>query len=246
MKRISKQGIALIHEFEGLRLNAYQDQAGIWTIGWGHTGKDARPGNRITRERADELFDIDNDAAEIVVNRLDRLRANPLTQQQFDALVSFEFNTGALSNRNNRVTRNVIEGRDDLVDDEMLRWVHITDPATKKKVVSNGLKRRRMAEAALWVEGCTPVMFDSPEELEATIGATPMPEPPATPVVQATTSPAVQGSAIATASTVLATATESIEPLARYSETLRILFVILALAGVALAVWGATRQRSAA
>jgi lysozyme len=246
MKRLSQQGAALVHEFEGLRLTAYQDEAGVWTIGWGHTGPDARPGARITRARAEELFDADNDAAEAAVHRLERLRTESLSQEQFDALVSFEFNTGALSNKNNRVTQHVINGRDDLVDDEMLRWVHITDPGTKKKRVSNGLKRRRMAEAALWVKGCTPVMFNSPEELEAVVGATPQPITPATPTVQATSSPAVQGSAVATASTVLATAAEQIEPLAPYSDTLRIVFVILALAGVALAVWGATRPRAVA
>lgn len=246
MKRLSKRGEALIHDFEGLRLEAYQDEAGVWTIGWGHTGPDARPGNKITRARADQLFDRDNDNAERVVNALDAKRATPMTQLQFDAAVSFEFNTGALSNPRNTVTKHLAACRDDLVDDEMLRWNKITDPATKAKRVSAGLKRRRMAEAAMWVEGSAPAVFDSPAELAAHVGATPVPVAPDAPATRAATSPGVQGSAVATASTVLATATEQIEPLAPYSDTLRIIFVALALAGIALAIYGATRPARAA
>ncbi len=244
--KLGTRGETLIKDFEGLRLAAYQDQAGVWTIGWGHTGPDARRGNRITPERAQELFDQDNDSAEQVVNRLSALRAEPLNQRQFDALVSFEFNTGALSNRKNRVTRYVIEGRDDLVDDEMLRWVHVTDARTKAKVVSNGLKRRRHAEATLWTEGASPFVTFDERDLQAQIDATSVPSAPPAPVAQAAASPAVQGSAIASVSAVLSTATEQIEPLAQFSDTLRLVFVILALAGVGLAVWGAMRPKAAA
>lgn len=242
MRRISRRGISLIHGFEGLRLDAYQDEAGVWTIGWGHTGPEARPGNRISEKRADELFDQDNDSAEAVVNRLDKLRGKgkELSQLQFDALVSFEFNTGALSNRQNTITRYVIDCNDDQVDDQMLRWVHITDPATKKKRQSRGLKRRRMAEAGLWVEGCDTLA----ETMIALDTATPAPLVPATPAAQAASSPGVQGSAVATASAVVATAAEQIEPLAAYSDTIRLVFVILALAGVGLAVWGAMKGRT--
>lgn len=240
MKRLSARGAALIHEFEGLRLSAYQDEAGVWTIGYGHTGPVARAGNTITQDQADAFFDKDNDAAEAVVNRIDKRRVLPMTQEQFDALVSFEFNTGALSNPKNRVTQCAAECKDDLVDDEMLRWVHITDPKTRQKRVSNGLKRRRLAEAALWSKGSAPLAAQLKPE------ATPTPEAPATPAQQATTSPAVQGSAIAAASSVLSAATEGLEPLAPYSNALTVIFVAVALAGVALAVWGATRPRTAA
>jgi lysozyme len=243
MKSISKRGENLIHSFEGLRLEAYQDEAGVWTIGWGHTGPCARKGNKITPQRADELFDQDNDAAEAVVNRLDKLRGpdNGLTVLQFDALVSFEFNTGALSNRKNTITRYVIECKDDDVDDQMLRWVNITDPKTGKKRPSNGLKRRRHAEAQLWVEGCkAPVLAGF---RPAEVSSTPEPVAPPTPAKEAAASPAVQGSAVATASAVLATATEQIQPLAGYSDTLRIVFVLLALAGVGLAIYGAVKGR---
>lgn len=242
--KLGARGEQLIKEFEGLRLGAYLDQAGIWTIGWGHTGPDARKGNRISQQRAQELFDMDNDNAENTVRRLNQQRVEPLTQLQFDALVSFEFNTGALSNRRNRVTQRVIEGRDDLVDDEMLRWVYVTDPKTKAKTVSNGLKRRRHAEAALWNEGVAQFAADLEPITNPAGDSTSVPAAPPTPAAEAAASPAVQGSAIATMSAVLATATEQIQPLAGFSDTLRLVFVCLALAGVALAVWGATKGRT--
>ena len=53
--RISQAGIDLIKSFEGLKLEAYRDPVGVVTIGWGHT-KTARMGQRISRERAEELL----------------------------------------------------------------------------------------------------------------------------------------------------------------------------------------------
>jgi hypothetical protein len=159
--------------------------------------------------------------------------------------VSFEFNTGALSNRRNGVTKAVIGCYDDRVDEELLRWNKITDPATGRKAVSNGLKRRRLAEADLWASGTA--LPDDAELVEqlADKEATAVPVPPPTPVQQAAASPGVQGSTIATVSAVLATATEQIEPMAGHSDTLRILFLVLALAGVAFAVYGAMQQKGA-
>lgn len=246
MKRLSARGEQLIKDFEGLRLNAYRDQAGIWTIGWGHIGPGAHEGAVCTIEQAQAWFDKDNDNAEAVVNRLDRMRAHPLTQPQFDALVSFEFNTGGLSNRKNRITRAVIECRDDDVDDEMLRWVHITEPKTKKKVVSKGLKRRRLAEADMWASGGTVHGVVTFDKLTQATEATAAPVPPPTPAQAAASSPGVQGSTVATVSAVLATTTEQIQPLTSYSETLRIIFVALALAGVAFAVYGTLKKGRAA
>lgn len=246
MKRLSVRGEQLIKGFEQLRLNAYRDQAGVWTIGWGHTGPEVHAGMTCTREQAQAWFDRDNDAAESVVNGLDRMRAHPLTQAQFDALVSFEFNTGALSNRRNGVTRAVIECRDNDVDDEMLRWNKITDPATKKKIVSNGLKRRRLAEAEMWSAGFASGGLVEANDLAIDIDATSTPAAPPTPAQQAAASPGVQGSAVATVSAVLATAAEQIQPLTSYSDTLRIVFVVLALAGVAFAIRGAMKAKGGA
>ena len=82
--------IRKLKEFEGLRLEAYQDVAGVWTIGYGHTGHDVRQGDRISEYWATDL--LKRDLAPIVdaVNELGVAH----TEGQLDALVSFAFNLG--------------------------------------------------------------------------------------------------------------------------------------------------------
>ena len=84
---------AFIRAKEKLALSAYQDGGGVLTIGWGHTGPEVRAGDVIDLSQATELFDFDVAEAEAEVNRLLTV---PVTQGIFDALVSFEFNTGGL------------------------------------------------------------------------------------------------------------------------------------------------------
>ena len=86
----SKILIKQIKAFEGLRLEAYRDAAGVLTIGYGHTGNDIRAGDRISVYWAQELLKNDLGATEAAVRRLHVAR----TQGQFDALVSFAFNLG--------------------------------------------------------------------------------------------------------------------------------------------------------
>ena len=91
---ISERGITLIHQYEGLRLQAYKCPAGVWTIGWGWTGPvDGKPitaGMKITREKADELFKQGIVKYENYVNSM-HLNLN---QNQYDALCSFVYNCG--------------------------------------------------------------------------------------------------------------------------------------------------------
>lgn len=90
--KISEHGLrTLTQAFEQCRLTAYQDSKGVWTIGWGHTGKDVRPGSYITQERADELLKQDILYAQIAVQRYVKV---PLTQDEFDALTDFAYNIG--------------------------------------------------------------------------------------------------------------------------------------------------------
>lgn len=96
---ISKQGLDLVKSFEGLYLDAYRDEVGVWTIGYGHTGLQHRDGTVfsgrvITRAKADELLAYDMHQFE---QRANTLVTVPLTQSQFDAIVSFDFNTGGLA-----------------------------------------------------------------------------------------------------------------------------------------------------
>ena len=81
--------ILLIKSFEQLRLNSYLCPAGVWTIGYGHTDG-VNQGMLITEKTADGFLKQDIQKAEAEVNRIDA----DLTQEQFDALVSFVFNVG--------------------------------------------------------------------------------------------------------------------------------------------------------
>lgn len=88
---LSTNGQLLIQRFEGLRLKSYQDLTGIWTIGWGHTGPDIKANLIISPKQAHDYLMSDAKAAG------DIIRANvtaQLSQQQYDALVSFVFNIG--------------------------------------------------------------------------------------------------------------------------------------------------------
>src|SRR6185437_6241595 len=87
----SDAGFALTKKFEGLRLTAYQDQVGVWTIGYGHTGPEVHGGLAITEDQADLLLHSDVAAAVACVNRA--VTAG-ISQSQFDALVDFVFNLG--------------------------------------------------------------------------------------------------------------------------------------------------------
>ena len=88
----SGAGLAFTEECEGEKLAAYQDSVGVWTIGYGHTGPDVRPGLRITQADAAAHLQKDILGAAHCVNSLVNV---PLTQSQFDALVDFVFNLGA-------------------------------------------------------------------------------------------------------------------------------------------------------
>ena len=87
----SPRGRALIEKFEGLRLTAYQDMVGVWTIGYGHTGPDVKAGLTITQQQAEQL--LINDLARFN-NGVNALVTVKINQNQFDALISFSYNLG--------------------------------------------------------------------------------------------------------------------------------------------------------
>lgn len=130
----------LIGEFEGLRLEAYRDVVGVLTIGYGHTGKDVFAGQKITREEADRLLSQDLKRFENAVETM-----HPkLTQNQFDALVSFAFNLGEGALRGSTLRKLHNDGKHAEASREFGKWNHAGG-----KVVS-GLTRRRAREAAVY------------------------------------------------------------------------------------------------
>ena len=142
--KLSEHGKELIKSFEGFRLTAYKDGGGVWTIGWGHTGSDVTPGRSITQERADFLFDADIIEFEEGVNSLVKV---PLTQNQFDALVSFAYNCGGDALENSTLLRLLNEGEYVRAAAQLPRW------NKDNGVVVKGLVRRRAAERQLFEGG---------------------------------------------------------------------------------------------
>lgn len=142
----SEKGIALIKQFEGCKLTAYQDSVGVWTIGYGWTqpvdGKPIRAGMTIKQETAERLLKTGLVSYESDVCRLVKVG---LTQGQFDALVSFTYNLGARSLSTSTLLRKLNAGDYAGAADEFLRW----NKAGGK--VLNGLTRRREAERALFL-----------------------------------------------------------------------------------------------
>jgi lysozyme len=137
----STQGLALTEQFEGCSLNAYQDQVGVWTIGYGHTGSDVKPGMTITSAQAQALLALDVKSAAACVNNVVAVQ---LTQEEFDALVDFVFNLGAGAFRNSTMLRELNTGDFTSAAAQFDLW----DRAGGAVVA--GLLRRREAEADLF------------------------------------------------------------------------------------------------
>lgn len=140
---ISEDGLDKLKKREGLRLQAYQDDAGVWTIGYGHTP--AHYGQTITRDDAELLLEEDLHRFHDVINHHVRVH---LSQRQFDALVSFAFNVGTWNFRMSTLLKLLNKGEYLHVPLQMMRWVHVTKDG--KKVKNHGLVYRRVAECAQW------------------------------------------------------------------------------------------------
>jgi len=141
IRPISEVGLDLIRDFEGRRLNAYQDAVGVWTIGYGHT-RTAYPGQRITEAGAVALLRSDVATFERAVSQAVQV---PLTDNQYAALVSFAFNVGSSALNSSTLLRRLNAGDYGGAANELLRW----NRAGGRELY--GLTRRREAERALFL-----------------------------------------------------------------------------------------------
>lgn len=144
--RFTDQAKALLEQLEGCRLTAYQDQAGIWTIGYGHTGADVRPGLTWTPSQADAA--LAEDLQRFVLG-VQAMVTEPLNDNQFSALVIFAYNVGLMALRGSTALRLVRMGQLAGVPDALKLWNKIHD-RSGVPVVDAGLVKRRAAECALW------------------------------------------------------------------------------------------------
>src|SRR5215203_3409654 len=142
--KTSSKGLGVIRLFEGLALKAYPDPGSKngdpWTIGYGHT-IGVKPGMTCKESHAEEWLAWDVSRFERAVEKLVKV---PLTQPQFDALISFCFNVGEGNLAKSTLLRRLNAGAYADVPAQLKRW----DKAGGK--VMKGLVRRRAAEADLW------------------------------------------------------------------------------------------------
>lgn len=139
--KISNNGINLIKKYEGCRLTAYLCPAGVWTIGWGHTGN-VHKGDKITQAEADALLIRDLAPAESAVNRY---QLSWMNQNRFDALVSFTYNCGS-----GNLAKLLDNGK--RLPGTVYAKIALYNKAAGKEL--SGLTKRRNEERALFAKPC--------------------------------------------------------------------------------------------
>lgn len=144
--RISKQGLDEIKKSENLLLKAYQDIGGVWTIGYGHTGKvrgkAIGPGMTITKEEAEQILADDVMHFENAVRRNVKV---PLNQNQYDALVNLSFNIGDGAFKDSTLLRRLNQGDYQAAADQILVWNKVGGKLSK------GLANRRERERSMFL-----------------------------------------------------------------------------------------------
>ncbi len=136
----SAEGISLIKKFEGCELTAYQCSAGVWTIGYGHT-KGIEEGMEISQEEAEQML---VDELHEYENYINKYVTAPLSQNQFDAMVSWVYNLGPANLKASTLLK-VLNAEDyEGVPAQIKRWNKAGGE------ILDGLIRRREAEARLF------------------------------------------------------------------------------------------------
>lgn len=149
-RTVNAATVQLVKHFEGLHLEAYRCPAGVWTIGYGHTGlvhRDGtvKQGRKITEAEAERLLehDLNTFAADVEKALLSRPRAE-MTDNMFGALVSLAFNIGMGNLRRSTILQRINARNYVGAVGEFEKW----NKAGGK--VLRGLTRRRLSEAALF------------------------------------------------------------------------------------------------
>lgn len=137
----SPAGRKAIESYEGLELSAYQDGRGIWTLGFGHTAS-VKSGDTCTPQQADEWLAEDLATAEGAVNRLVEA---PITQNQFDALISLCYDIGQGNFAQSTVLRSLNARHYDSAASAFLMWDKINGQT------SQGLLNRRTTERNMFL-----------------------------------------------------------------------------------------------
>lgn len=137
----SPKCLEFVKKWEGCKLEAYQDQRGVWTVGYGCTGLSIKRGTTWTQAQADEgLADHLDTIGRLLTHKIVPL----LTQHQFDALCSLVYNIGITAFGGSTMLRLINERKYDLASAEFPKWDHLDSK------VNRGLLNRRFDEQALF------------------------------------------------------------------------------------------------
>ncbi len=146
--KISNYAEEVIKGYEGLHLETYRCPSGVLTIGYGHT-KNVKTGENIDKATAEKLFVEDVEAVERLIDR--ETYVLNLSQNQYDAIVSFIYNIGWKKFNGSTLRKKLIKDTEDPdIPDEIRRWVYGTVPGTGKKNKLPGLVKRREWEAQMY------------------------------------------------------------------------------------------------
>jgi len=153
-RKINRTGLELLQHFESLKLEAYEDSVGVWTIGWGHTGlsqgkESVFAGQIITRDEAEKLLIQD---LVIFENAVQKMAKADLNSNQFSALVSFAFNLGETNLRQSTLLRKLNGNNAFGAAKEFKKW----SKAGGHRL--SGLVRRRLSERNLFCSFNEPVL----------------------------------------------------------------------------------------
>lgn len=227
---ISELGTQLVKKFEGLHrlkadglVHSYRCPAGKYTIGYGSC-KGVRSGQTMTEAEAETRLIHDlNDHGKFVKKYVHV----PLTQNQYDALTSFVFNLGGGAFRSSTLLTKLNKGLYDEVPEQLLRWNKAR--VDGKLTPLRGLTRRRAAEAEL---------FSKDAKMPSDEGGPDMPQKPsASAPKKLTQSKTMAGVGIAGTATALNEMAGQMQGLVAYADSLKTVFLICAIGGIALAAY---------
>jgi lysozyme len=142
-RQINVDGKKLIMSFEGCKLEAYKDQAGIYTIGYGQTGPHIKEGLIWTQEQAEEAL---AHTLSVFEHQVELVTPAFVNDNQFSALVSFSYNLGFGSLRKSTLLHFVEQNLMLEAAEEFLKWNKVAG------IVNAGLTRRRQAEKDLFLK----------------------------------------------------------------------------------------------
>ena len=225
---VSPQGISLIKRFEGCHkkgkdgnYKAYRCIAGKWTIGYGHT-YGVRSGMTCTPEECDSFLNEDMNKAGAQIRQVVNV---PLSQSQFDAIVSFVFNLGIGNFKSSTLLKKLNKGEYNSVPAELMKWNKARVDGILTEL--SGLTRRRAAEASLWaldndLGESEPIMPQRPE---------------AAAVKPLAKSKTMAGAGLAGTAGMCSEIATQLESFISYSDVLKYAFLALSLAGIVLVAY---------